>query len=149
MRKCLHCKQRLPALKECKTPYQEGGFCGGFCYAGHQKQKAEKRQKEASKPRTARVSAKRKPRKPRAGDDRAYLQWVKTQPCALCGMPADDAHHIIGMGFGGMGMTAPDLLTIPVCRADHGRIHADPELWQRQPLWVLRTQAKAIQEGVL
>ncbi|WP_445610762.1 DUF968 domain-containing protein, partial [Escherichia coli] len=29
-----------------------------------------------------------------------YTRWVKTQPCACCGMPADDPHHLIGHGQG-------------------------------------------------
>ncbi|WP_218703885.1 DUF968 domain-containing protein, partial [Escherichia coli] len=32
-----------------------------------------------------------------------YTRWVKTQPCACCGKPADDPHHLIGYGQGGMG----------------------------------------------
>ncbi|EFK1166101.1 DUF968 domain-containing protein, partial [Escherichia coli] len=32
-----------------------------------------------------------------------YTHWVKTQPCACCGKPADDPHHLIGHGQGGMG----------------------------------------------
>ncbi|EIQ8309708.1 DUF968 domain-containing protein, partial [Escherichia coli] len=27
-----------------------------------------------------------------------YTHWVKTQPCACCGKPADDPHHLIGHG---------------------------------------------------
>ena len=27
-----------------------------------------------------------------------YTRWVKTQPCACCGKPADDPHHLIGHG---------------------------------------------------
>ncbi|EJN8613289.1 DUF968 domain-containing protein, partial [Escherichia coli] len=30
-----------------------------------------------------------------------YTSWVKTQPCACCGQPADDPHHLIGHGQGG------------------------------------------------
>ncbi|MDF9101674.1 DUF968 domain-containing protein, partial [Escherichia coli] len=30
-----------------------------------------------------------------------YTRWVKTQPCACCGKPADDPHHLIGHGQGG------------------------------------------------
>ena len=29
-----------------------------------------------------------------------YMRWVKTQPCACCGKPADDPHHLIGHGQG-------------------------------------------------
>ncbi|MEX6095928.1 DUF968 domain-containing protein, partial [Morganella morganii] len=27
-----------------------------------------------------------------------YLQWVKKQPCCVCGQQADDPHHVIGHG---------------------------------------------------
>ncbi|MCL1485144.1 MAG: putative HNHc nuclease [Marinobacter sp.] len=88
-------------------------------------------------------------RKPRAGDNRSYLDWVKTQPCVICQRPADDPHHIIGAGLSGMGMTAPDLLAMPVCREHHNEIHESPDLWARQFEWVVRTIAKAVSAGEL
>ena len=39
-----------------------------------------------------------------------YTRWVKTQPCACCGKPADDPHHLIGHGQGGMGTKSHDIL---------------------------------------
>ncbi|WP_227520420.1 hypothetical protein [Marinobacter sp. LV10R510-11A] len=92
---------------------------------------------------------KRSSRKPRAGDNRNYLDWVKTQPCAMCQRPADDPHHIIGVGLGGMGMTAPDLLAMPLCREHHNEIHISPELWPQQFEWVVRTIARAVSEGAV
>ncbi|STI86986.1 putative prophage protein [Escherichia coli] len=38
-----------------------------------------------------------------------YTRWVKTQPCACCGKPADDPHHLIGHGQGGIGTKAHDI----------------------------------------
>ncbi|WP_437341828.1 DUF968 domain-containing protein [Escherichia coli] len=53
-------------------------------------------------------------------------RWVKTQPCACCGKPADDPHHLIGHGQGGMGTKAHDIFTLPLCREHHNELHADP-----------------------
>ena len=39
-----------------------------------------------------------------------YLQWVKSQPCCVCGQQADDPHHIIGHGTGGTGTKTHDIL---------------------------------------
>jgi len=79
-----------------------------------------------------------------------YLAWVKTLPCCSCGAPADDAHHLIGVGnMGGMGMKAPDSMTMPVCRACHGDIHRLPILQSDQWEWIARTLAKAFDEGIL
>ena len=48
-----------------------------------------------------------------------YTRWVKTQKCMTCGNQADDPHHIIGHGLGGMGTKADDLFVIPLCRKCH------------------------------
>jgi hypothetical protein len=61
-----------------------------------------------------------------------YLQWVKSQPCVCCGARADDPHHIIGHGQGGMGTKAHDLLTIPLCRLHHDDLHRDMSLWEAE-----------------
>lgn len=61
-----------------------------------------------------------------------YLQWVKSRPCVCCGARADDPHHIIGHGQGGMGTKAHDLLTIPLCRQHHNELHLDMVAWERE-----------------
>ena len=82
-----------------------------------------------------------------------YIQWVKTQPCIVCGNPADDAHHLIGHGQGGMGTKAHDIHVIPLCRVDHRDLHADPKAWEAkngsQVDRVVRIQTKAAAIGVL
>lgn len=79
-----------------------------------------------------------------------YKAWVKSQACVLCGAPADDPHHIKGVGYlSGAGLTAPDYCLIPVCRPCHRRFHAEPELWESQWEHALRTIGKAIEQGVL
>lgn len=81
---------------------------------------------------------------------RAYLDWVKTQPCMMTGLPADDPHHIIGVGgLSGMALTAPDWAAMPLTRGAHDQIGEDSELWAQQWEWVARTLGKAIEEGVL
>lgn len=59
-----------------------------------------------------------------------WLKWVKSQQCCGCGSSADDPHHIIGHGQGGMGTKAHDLFTIPLCRACHDALHADMRVWE-------------------
>lgn len=59
-----------------------------------------------------------------------YLQWVKSQPCCVCGATSDDAHHLIGYGQSGMGTKAHDLFTIPLCRVHHSELHKDPKQWE-------------------
>nr|WP_245210213.1 DUF968 domain-containing protein [Serratia fonticola] len=61
-----------------------------------------------------------------------YLQWVKSQPCVCCGARADDPHHIIGHGQGGMGTKAHDLLTIPLCRQHHDDLHRNMSRWEAE-----------------
>lgn len=61
-----------------------------------------------------------------------YLRWVKSQPCCICGSIADDAHHIIGHGQGGIGTKAHDVFTIPLCRIHHSELHKDPKEWERE-----------------
>ncbi|WP_342080095.1 DUF968 domain-containing protein [Yersinia enterocolitica] len=61
-----------------------------------------------------------------------WLKWVKSQQCCGCGGSADDPHHIIGHGQGGMGTKAHDLLTIPLCRACHDALHADMRVWEAE-----------------
>jgi len=61
-----------------------------------------------------------------------YTRWVKTQPCACCNQPADDPHHLIGHGQGGMGTKAHDLFVIPLCRAHHDELHANPVAFEQK-----------------
>lgn len=82
-----------------------------------------------------------------------YLQWVKTQPCEGCGSPADDPHHLIGWGQGGMGTKAHDFLSIPLCRTCHTELHNDPVKFEQkhgsQPAMIIRVIDRACSLGVL
>ncbi len=70
--------------------------------------------------------------KPQRWTNDKYLLWVKSQPCCVCNSIADDAHHLIGYGQGGMGTKAHDLFTIPLCRIHHSELHKDPNGWERE-----------------
>ena len=79
-----------------------------------------------------------------------YLDFVRTQPCAICGRPSDHAHHIIGIGgMGGMGTKAPDYMTMPLCVAHHTAMHNSDYPWSDQWEHIARTLGKAIDEGGL
>lgn len=65
-------------------------------------------------------------------ESKTYLQWVKSQLCVIRGVQADDAHHIIGHGQGGMATKAHDLFTIPLCREEHDALHRDPSRWEAE-----------------
>lgn len=83
----------------------------------------------------------------------AFLAWVKTQPCTCCGAPADDAHHLIGWGQGGMATKAHDALTIPLCRKHHTELHNSPSAFERQygtqPELIIKLLDRAFALGVL
>lgn len=82
-----------------------------------------------------------------------YTKWAKRQPCACCGQQADDPHHLIGYGQGGMGTKAHDLFVIPLCRAHHDELHADMKAFEEkygtQPELLLKTLDRALAIGVL
>lgn len=60
-------------------------------------------------------------RTPEQGGDEAYLRWVRTLPCCMCGArPPSHAHHKTGAG---MALKAPDRETLPLCRKDHRDLH--------------------------
>lgn len=61
-----------------------------------------------------------------------FTRWVKSQPCACCGNPSDDPHHIIGHGQGGMATKAHDFFTIPLCRKHHDELHRDLSRWEKE-----------------
>ncbi len=80
---------------------------------------------------------------------RAYLDWVKGLPCALCNATGVDPHHIIGVGHGVMGSKAADWAVMPLCRQCHDWMHRDSYQWGKQRDMALRTIEKAVAEGKL
>lgn len=86
-------------------------------------------------------------------ENTAYLSWVKSQSCACCGQAADDAHHLIGWGQGGVATKAHDIFTIPLCRKHHNELHNDPVKFERkygtQPEMIKTVLDRAFALGVL
>ncbi|MEJ4043456.1 DUF968 domain-containing protein [Erwinia sp. SLM-02] len=82
-----------------------------------------------------------------------YTRWVKQQPCLCCGRQADDPHHLIGYGLGGMATKTHDLFVIPLCRAHHDELHADvgafEEKYGTQPELLLRVLDRVLAIGVI
>ena len=79
-----------------------------------------------------------------------YMAWVKSLPCAMCGCPSDDAHHIKGVGhMSGAGTKAPDWATMPLRRIHHDEMHRNPEMWPMQWEMISRTIGAAIESGML
>lgn len=91
--------------------------------------------------------------KRRRWENEKYTRWVKTQQCSCCNNPADDPHHLIGHGQGGMGTKAHDLFVIPLCRAHHDELHADPVAFEAkygdQLVLLFRFLDRALAIGVL
>ena len=83
--------------------------------------------------------------------DKEYLKWIDGLDCCLCGAPADTHHHIIGIGDGGTGTKACDLLAMPVCGDCHvpkfHRLDLNPELKDEQWRHVSKTLQKAIKDN--
>ena len=59
----------------------------------------------------------------REGMDPKYLAYLRTLPCVCCGSPLTEAHHLLSMGGRGAGLKEVDMLSIPLCRADHAALH--------------------------
>lgn len=93
-----------------------------------------------------------RPKRRRWENDK-YTRWVKSQQCSCCNNPADDPHHLIGHGQGGMGTKAHDLFVIPLCRAYHDELHADPVAFEAkhgdQLVLLFRFLDRALEIGVL
>ena len=81
-----------------------------------------------------------------------YLKWVRSLPCCFSGRTEDvQAHHLIGVGFGGtMGGKASDLFVMPLNAEVHSRLHSDPKsIVIDQKKEVFKTIEKAVRDGVL
>lgn len=91
--------------------------------------------------------------KRRRWENEKYTRWVKSQQCMCCNNPADDPHHLIGHGQGGMGTKAHDLFVIPLCREHHDELHASPVAFEAkygdQLVLLFRFLDRALAIGVL
>lgn len=59
--------------------------------------------------------------KPKRIQNKRYVEWVKTHPCAVLHAHAGevDAHHLVSRGAGGSDYTC-----VPLCRRAHTEYHA-------------------------
>lgn len=80
-----------------------------------------------------------------------YLIFIRLLPCVVCGaIGGVAAHHFIGMyGVSGMGLKAPDSMSMPACDPAagsfndcHQQIHSLKALRDQQPTF-LRTTLRA------
>lgn len=82
-----------------------------------------------------------------------YLEWIRKQPCAMCGYnySKSQAHHLKGeFHMSGTGMKAPDFLAMPLCASCHANIHAAKHNWKRsQRDALLHTLMIAFWQGAL
>lgn len=85
---------------------------------------------------------------------RKYLNYVKSLPCVITGAPADDPHHLIGHGQGGMATKACDLFAFPLTREQHTNLHnIGWRAWEvahgSQWRFVAQTLEQAVKDGVI
>ena len=60
---------------------------------------------------------------PRRLRDKQHLQFVGSQPCAVCGGKPADAHHIRFAQKRAFGAKVSDEFTVPLCRQHHRELH--------------------------
>jgi hypothetical protein len=60
---------------------------------------------------------------PRRYRDRAYLEFVASQPCLRCGRQPSDAHHLRFMQPRALGRRVRDEFAVPLCRTHHRAVH--------------------------
>ena len=88
-------------------------------------------------------------------DSKEYRKFVAELPCVSCHIKDGTIvpHHLKGRGSpvsGGMGYKASDLFTMPLCFECHASMHnGDVDLLEAQLYFIVLTQDKALQAGVL
>jgi hypothetical protein len=79
-----------------------------------------------------------------------YLEFIRKQPCVVCGAPAEVHHqrdNIPSEYAGGMGLKPYDLLSIPLCRECHVKAHMG-DLSMSPHLEIIRHLIRFIEGGV-
>ena len=84
--------------------------------------------------------------------DRAYLDWLRTQPCILTGQRGNDSEAVdpCHIGQAGIGMKAGDDLALPVLHSLHVLMHNEGEIAvirNHAPDWLLRECLRAYARG--
>jgi hypothetical protein len=92
-------------------------------------------------------------------ENRKYLNWVATLPCANCSIVDETIvpHHAIDISAiagrvssKGMGMKANDWLAMPLCYTCHSKLHGgDKVILSCQPLFIFDTLDKAFKHGII
>jgi len=74
----------------------------------------------------------------------AYLAFVRTLPCVVCGVKGTEAHH----HGGGMGLKGSDLQTVSLCRVHHAEHHhfGKETFWKRHNLDRWRIIAETLEQ---
>jgi hypothetical protein len=74
---------------------------------------------------------------------KAYLKWVRDNPCALCPAAAAQAHHE-PLGENYVGGKPPDSHAIPLCSKCHGERHQYGPVWINKQLDVKKLIIKLL-----
>jgi len=53
-----------------------------------------------------------------------YLDYIRKQPCLVCGLQPCDPDHLEARGMGGAGDEMKDYSCVPLCRKHHSERHA-------------------------
>ena len=80
--------------------------------------------------------------------DRAYLDWLRTQPCIITGHRGTEHESVDPMHIGtlGKGIKSPDNEALPVGHSLHARAHQVGEVTffrQNAPDWLIREAMRA------
>lgn len=67
--------------------------------------------------------------KPIREEDEAYLDYVRSKPCLICGTSPVDANHVHRKGHGKTGGKTHDTRTVPLCRNHHQQYHDNGRAW--------------------
>jgi ERF superfamily/Protein of unknown function (DUF968) len=69
--------------------------------------------------------------KPVQKRDKAHRDFVRSQPCVICGRRPSDAHHIRFGQPRALGRKVSDEFTVPLCRVHHRDLHrgSDEKKW--------------------
>ena len=82
-----------------------------------------------------------------------YIEWIRNQPCLVCG-ESSDPHHVRIDGNAGTGIRPPDSYCIPLCFTHHRYYHdnglgrfyiklfdGDPTFYKE---WIYRTMHRLL-----
>ena len=83
--------------------------------------------------------------------DRAYLDYLRTQPCILTGFPGSEYEAIdpCHLGTAGEGVKSPDNWALPIRHSLHVEGHNSGEismLRKHAPDWLIRAAFRALAE---